>query len=127
MSYTRSSANGYQLGLVDTSGTGSTTTWGTTELSFNQPYRVAVTWNFVAGANNDTFGVTVGGNSYLTHAWTSATVEPSLVAAANLRQGATASAPTLTVDNYSVTVVPEPAAIVLACSSLAAMAFLRRR
>jgi hypothetical protein len=124
----RSSGNGYQLGLVDTSGTGNTITWGTDVLNFGQTYRVGVTWNFVPGLNNDTFAVTVGGPTYLTHSWTSATLEPLTLDAVNLRQGGgAASAPTLTVDNLTVNFIPEPAT--LALTSLVGLAGLglRRR
>jgi hypothetical protein len=120
--FARSSGNGYQLGLVDTSGTGSTVTYGTTVLNFNQTYDVDVNWLNVAGANNDTFAVTVDSLPYLVHAWTSASLEPTFLNSAHLRQGTAANAATLTVDNYTVDalVVPEPASIVLTliCSVL---------
>lgn len=109
--FARSSTNGFQLGLLDTSGTGSTTTWGTTELSFNTPYTVKVTWNFVAGANNDTFSLDVNSVNYLNHTWTSTNAEPTDLAAGNLRQGSGANSATLQFDNLMITSVPEPAGL----------------
>ncbi len=111
----RSSANGYQLGLVDTSGTGSTITYGSTVLAFGTAYDVDVTWNFVPGPTNDAFALTVNNAPYLVHTWTSALAEPPQVSAANLRQGSASNAPTLTVDNLVVTStpIPEPSSLIL--------------
>lgn len=116
--FARSTAGGFQLGLVDTSGTGSTTTWGTTALSFGTAYSIKVTWNFVAGANNDTFTLDVNGGNYLNHIWTSATVEPTTLAAANLRQGGATSSATVQVDNMVVTSVPTPGSLVCLAGGL---------
>jgi hypothetical protein len=77
---------------------------------------VDINWTPVAGNNNDTFAVLVNSVPYLTHTWTSATVEPAFVKSANLRQGGSTTAAALTVDNYVVdapVVVPEPATIML--------------
>lgn len=131
--FVRSSTSGFQLGLVDTSGTGSTTTWGTTELALGTDYRIVVALNFVAGLNNDTFAVYVdptdpnveaNNTAYLTHTWTSATVEPTAYAAVNLRQGSAANAAALFVDDIAigqafsdvttVSQVPEPSSMALA-------------
>jgi hypothetical protein len=112
--FARSSENGFQLGLLDTSGTNSATTWGNTVLNFGTPYHVDVNWNFVPGNNNDTFAVRVNNAPYLTHTWTSVNAEPTHLAAANLRQGGAANAATLTVDNLVVDGVPEPATAALA-------------
>lgn len=109
----RSSGAGFQLGLVDTSGTGNTITWGTTVLSFGTDYHVGIDWNFVAGANNDTFAVSVDGSPYLAHTWTSVTAEPAQVSAANIRQGTASNAPTLRLDDLNVITIPEPATLVL--------------
>jgi len=131
----RSSGSGYQLGYVETSGTGASLTWGTEVLTFNQDYRMVVAYNVVGlGANNDTADMYVGtgftdllvqGNNtvYLHDTWDSATTESSTLGAINLRQGTTASAPTLSVDDLGVattfaeaatyTPVPEPTSLSL--------------
>ena len=103
--FARSSANGYQLGLVDTSGTGSTTTWGTQVLFFGATYHVDVTWNFTSGTSNDTFSVAVDNAPYLTHTWTSIFTEPAQLSAVNFRQGTATFAPTISLDNLVVTTV----------------------
>jgi hypothetical protein len=124
--HARSSGAGYQLGMAEISG--GTITYGTQVLDFNTEYDVDVLWNFVAGADNDTFAVTVNDLPYLTHTWTSATDEPAQITAANFRQGTAANAPTLQVDNYiveGVAAVPEPASVTLL--ALGAVALLRRR
>lgn len=123
--FARSSTNGFQLGLIELAGGGAVTTWGTTELALGTTYSIAVTWNFIAGPNNDTFNLSVNGSSYLTHAWTSTTVEPANLSAANLRQGTSTSAPTLQIDNITVTSVPAPGAAALL--GLGGLVALRRR
>jgi hypothetical protein len=127
--FARSSGAGFQLGLVDTSGTNSTTTWGAGVLNLSSPFKVTVKWNFVPGPTNDSFEVLVNGSSYLTHAWTSILAEPTDLAAANLRQGSAANAPTLTVDNLSVesTPIPEPATLALAGAGLIGLVACGRR
>lgn len=142
--FARSSGAGFQLGLLDTSGTGSLTTWGTTELAFNTDYRVVVGQNFITGANNDTFALyvdptdlVVAGNNtpYLTHTWTSVNGESTAYAAVNLRQGSSVNAAAVTVDNIlvsqtfsDVTAVPEPSSMVLAIGgSLALLVRYGRR
>jgi hypothetical protein len=102
---------GYFLNLTETGG--GATTSGTTVLNLNQTYHVDVLWNFVAGPTNDTFQVLVNNVPYLNKTWAAANPEPAQVSAANLRQGATGSAPTLTIDNYQVEGVPEPATAIL--------------
>lgn len=125
--FARSSGDGFQLGLLETSGTGSSTTWGATVLPFGTDHDVDVTWNFVAGEKNDTFTLTVDGAPYLVDTWTSATAEPATLEAANLRQ-ASGNAATVQFDDYVVTevaAVPEPTA--LAAIGLGAIGMLRRR
>jgi hypothetical protein len=107
-------SGGYVLTLAVTGGGGAATTAGTTVLSLNTTYHVDIDWNFVAGALNDTFQVSVNGSPYLTKAWDSTNPEPTQVSAANFRQGTTGSAANVTVDNLTVEQVPEPATLVLA-------------
>lgn len=124
--FARSSGAGFQLGLLDTSGTGNVTTWGTTVLSFNTSYNIKVTWNFLAGANNDTFTLDVNSANYLNHTWTSTGIaEPASLAAANLRQGGATTSATLQLDNLNVTAVPGPGS--LACLATGLLITGRRR
>jgi hypothetical protein len=115
--FAKSTTGGYLLGLVDTSGTGSTPTYGTGVLAFGTSYHVDINWTPVAGNNNDTFTLAVDTVPYLAHAWTSTSIaEPLLLKSAHVRQGAAANSATVVLDNYTVdapTVVPEPATIVL--------------
>jgi PEP-CTERM motif len=130
--FARSSGTGFVLGLLDTSGTGSATTWGTTELSLSTLYSVTVAWNFIEGANNDTFDLYVGGSStpYLTHTWTSPNAEPTTIAAANLRQGSASNSPEVLLDNLVVTDVnpiPEPSTYGLFILGVGAVLWKLRR
>lgn len=136
--FARSATGGFQLGFLDTSGTGSTTTWGTTVLSLATDYRIVIAQNFIAGANNDTFAlyadptdlaVEANNSAYLTHTWTSVLAETPTYAAVNLRQGSAGSAAAVSVDDISVSVtfsevasVPEPSSVALA--GLASLALL---
>ena len=128
--FARSSGAGFQLGLLDASGTGSATTWGSTVLSLNTDYRVVVAQNSITGPNNDTFNLYVdptdsteaNNTAYLSHGWTSTTVaEVATYAAVNLRQGGSTTTPSVSVDNILVskifsdlTPVPEPSILALA-------------
>lgn len=142
--FARSSGGGFQLGFVDTAGTGSTITWGSTVLSLATDYRIVLGQNFVAGTVNDTFSLYVdptdtlveGNNStYLTHTWTSASAESAIYAAVNLRQGSASQAAAVAVDDIlisktfsEVSAVPEPAsAVIFGVSGLLAFMVIRRR
>jgi hypothetical protein len=128
--FAKSSGTGYVLGLTDTSGTGSITDYGTNVLSFGTAHTVDIVWNFVAGGtNNDTFTMNVDGNQYLTHAWSSTSInEPSTIEAVNLRQGSATQSATVQVDNINVTAsaVPEPASLA-AAATVGLLALGRRR
>jgi hypothetical protein len=108
--FVKSSGSGYLLGYMETSGTGSAVTYGSQILNFGQSYRVVVAYNSVAGTLNDTASLYVNpsdtvveanNSPYLTDTWTTASAEPTSVAALNLRQGGSTAAPTLTVDFLS--------------------------
>jgi hypothetical protein len=107
-------AGGYFLTFAATAGGGATTSTGTTALNLNTTYHVDIDWNFVSGALNDTFQVSVNGSSYLSKTWDSTNAEPPTVSAVNFRQGTAGSAPNVTVDNLTVEQIPEPATLVLA-------------
>jgi trimeric autotransporter adhesin len=143
----RSSGAGFQLGYVETSGTGASLTWGTQVLNFNQDYRMVLSYNVVAGGVNDTADLYVnptdnlvqGNNTpYLHDTWDSATAETVTLGAVNLRQGTAANAPTLSLDNLDVTTtfteaatftsVPEPTSLsILGAFALLSWHIGRRR
>ncbi len=128
--YAKSSGSGFVLGLLDTSGTGSTITYGSTELSLSSLYTVTIQWNFIEGANNDTFSMYVGSSLYLNHSWTSVTAEPLQLAAVNLRQGSNTAAPAGTVDSILVTDVnpiPEPSTYALLLAGVGLVFWTLRR
>ncbi len=122
----RASGAGFQLGMLATGGGGGIADFGSTVLNLNQKYHVDINWNFVAGALNDTFAISVDGSPYANHTWNSTSGEPVTISAVNLRQGSlTTGAPNVVVDNVAVEVVPEPGTLMLLVVG-AAMAALRR-
>jgi hypothetical protein len=125
--HVRSSDSGFQLGMLETSGTGGSLTYGTTVLDFDTDYHVDIDWNFVAGPTNDTFDVYVNGVPYLSDVWTSVTAEPTQVSAANLRQGSSVNAALVAVDNLQVATIPEPATVALFVIGLVGFVCGRRR
>ncbi len=141
--HARSSGGGFQLGYLETSGTGASLTYGSTVLNLNQNYRVVVGYNVVAGGVNDTANVYVnptdyvveGNNTpYLTDSWTSVLAETVTLGAVNLRQGGTTTGATLSVDDLYIgttladmqVIVPEPTSLCLVMVGAGA-ALLRRR
>jgi hypothetical protein len=142
--WAKSSGAGYVLGYSETSGAGSVTNWGSTVLSFSTSYNMVLVYNAITAALNNTASIyvdptdpTLANNTayILNDTWTSASAENLNVAAVNLRQGAAASAPGLTVDNIlvatsfnDIVAVPEPSTVAL--SAIGGFAFLfafRRR
>ena len=103
-----------QLGLAAGNPVGSVA-YGA-DLLVGVSYHVASTWNFVAGAANDTFSMTVNGVPYISEfAWNTASPEPPDLFYFNLRQGTSGSSPAVSaLDNIAVNSVPEPSSIVLA-------------
>jgi hypothetical protein len=108
--FARSSGAGFQLGIAGGNGTA---TYGSTVLSFGTTYHVAIGWNFLTGALNDTFNIYVDPTSaveglntpYLANAaWGGGgNPEPTAtVSGGNIRQGSGSAMPTLTLDNVVV-------------------------
>lgn len=120
--------SGFQLGYLETSGTGGATVYGQS-LLLNQDYSVVIRYNANAGALNDTADIFVNGNLYLSDTWTTTTVESTALGAVNLRQGTAANAPLVTVDNMFVEVVPvpEPTSMALIGLGMAGLLIFRRR
>lgn len=142
--FAKSTTGGFVLGLAESN---LVTTYGTGVLTFNTPYKLVMTYNSITGASNDTLALYVsptsaieGSNvSYVTQTST-ATTEATGLGAVALRQGTTANAPTLVVDNIIVATtfheaaglaapVPEPssAAALAGLVVLGAVATRRRR
>ncbi len=126
--FIKSSGTGFVLGLG--SAASAAATYGTTVLSLSSIYTIATTYTVVAGTSNDTFDITVGGVSYLSGVVLVGT-EPTTLASVAFRQGGGPSAaPSLTVDNLSVTYtgVPEPQEYGVAFAlMLGALILFRRR
>jgi len=131
--YIKASGAGFVMALGTSSGTA--VTYGTTVLNFGTTYHVLDRYDFipdvVVGTPNDTGALYINpvtadgsGDTPYVAATTTGTDAASIDAVA-LRQGATGSSATLTVDNIQVTTVPEPAAIAL--FGIAAIGLLRRR
>jgi hypothetical protein len=118
--YARSSAAGFQMAMGTSSGT--PVNYGTTVLDLNRTYRILARYDFVAGALNDTgslfinpndpFGL--GDTAYV--AATTIGADAASISSVNLRQGTATNAPTLVIDNISIssiTAIPEPSSIAL--------------
>jgi hypothetical protein len=132
----RSSGTGFNVGYVETSGTGASLTWGSTVFNFNQAYRLVVQYNPVAGGVNDTADVYMDGNAELHDTWNSITAESTTLGTLNFRQAA-GNAPGLKVDDLNLTTtfaeaatytaVPEPTSLSLLAGFGLLACFLRRR
>jgi hypothetical protein len=130
--YFKSSGTGFVLALATSSGT--PTNYGTTVLNFGQIYHLLVRYDIVAGAANDTGALFInpttqdgsGDTQYV--AAQNIGTDATTIAAVAMRQGAAASAPTLTVDNLRVfsTAVPEPGTIAALVGGFAVLGLRRR-
>jgi len=116
--FIRSATGGFNFGILETSG--ATASYGPTVLSLNTPYRVVTAWTFASGVLNDTFTVYINptdiipanNTAYVSKSWTSATAEPTQLAAGNLRQSSASYGATVDLfrvtDDFALAVVPEP-------------------
>ncbi len=131
----KASGAGFVMALGTSSGT--TPTYGTTELPFGALTHLLARYDFVAGAGNDTGALYINpttfdgsGDSPYVAATTQGTDATSIDAVA-LRQGSAASSPGLTVDDiqaFIVTPVPEPSSLVFGGLAVAGLlARLRKR
>ncbi len=128
--FVQAATGGYVLGLEGTAGGGATITYGTTVLSLNTSYNIVLAYNYssLTPSNsvdavyvNPTDPSVANNTAYLSAAWGSANPDTNQIGAVNFRQGSTSSAPTLTVDNLTVstqfsdvaTAAPEPSTLAL--------------
>ena len=132
--YVKPSGTQFLLGWAGSSGTG--ITFGTTPLTYGTGYRVAVEYDAVAGAINDTGAIYVNSAPYVSGTFSTGTEpSPETIAEVNFRQGS--SGPILTVDNLNAattlaevetfTAIPEPTTVALGGLALLGLAVLRRR
>ena len=134
--YARSATGGFQLGLsVSSTNTTNPLVWGSGILNLGQTYTNVLKWDFLTGGSNDPVNIFVNpigdlstNTSYATATW--GLLEPTNLAAVNLRQGNTSNAPTAVFDSITVQVVPEPstyAMLALAGVGFAGYVIRRRR
>lgn len=128
--YIKSSSTGFVMALGTSSG--AAVNYGTTVLNFGTTYTILVRYDGVAGTGNDTGALFInpatadgsGDAAYV--AATNIGIDPTgNIAGVYLRQGTAGSAATLTIDNISVSSVPEPASALLGVLGL--LPLLRRR
>jgi len=126
--FIKSSGTGYVLGLVETSGTGATTTYGTTVLDFGTSHSVDIIGiSSPAGPTTTRSRCPLTARRTLRRTGPPQHVEPAAIAAVNLRQGTAANAATVQVDDITVSGVPEPTSLGLVGATLAGLCFRRRR
>ncbi len=108
-------ASGFVMAMGTSSGA---VVYGTTPLIFGETYRISARYDFVSGTGNDTgelfvdpIGFSGPATSYVLA--TTVGIDATSIAAVNLRQGGTSSAPGVRVDNLLVETVPTPGAIAL--------------
>jgi hypothetical protein len=134
------SSNFYARTYVKSTGTGTfaiavgtsagAATYGT-NLTIGTTYTVLVRYDIVSGLANDTGAVfinptTSDGSADTAYIGvTTVGTDPSQISSVSLRQGTASSAPTVTVDNISVSVVPEPGISLI--SAIGFIGLLRRR
>jgi hypothetical protein len=126
--YAKAATGGFVMAMGTSSGAA---TYGTDVLLFDTTYHILARYDFVAGAGNDTgalfvnpvdpFGV--GDTAYV--AATNAGTDATTISAVNLRQGTASSAPTVVVDNITVSIVPAPSSMAL--MGLGGLLVARRR
>ena len=126
--YAKAATGGFVMALGTSSGTA---TYGTTVLSFGTTYHIVEEYDFVAGLANDTGALFVnpsdplgiGDTPYV--AATTVGIDATSISSVNLRQGGSTTAPTMTIDNITVTSAPEPASLGLL--AVAGLALVRRK
>lgn len=126
---TSATAGFFKLGLSAGTPTAGTTPFYGGDLTLNESHHVETTWNFISGAANDTFSMTVDATPYVSEfTWNTATAEPNELGNFGLRQGGGVStAPAIPgIDNIVVTSVPEPSAAFLVGVAGALLAQIRR-
>ena len=133
--FVKAATGGFVMAVGTSSG--ATPTYGTTVLTTGTTYHIVAEYDFVGGGTtNDTASLFVnptdpiigGDNLYV--AGTTQGTDGSQITGVNLRQGAAASAPTVTVDNIivaTVAPVPEPTSIAFAAMAVFGLVGVRRR
>lgn len=127
--YIKSSPGGFVMAMATSSGT---PVYGSSVLALNTTYTILVRYDIVTGTANDTGALFInptsptgtGDTPYVTA--TTVGTDATTISSVNLRQGGSTSGPGVTVDNISVSVVPEPGVALLGTIGLFGL-LLRRR